>query len=225
VGFEAVVFDLDGLLVDSEPLWRRAQIAVFGRYGLTLTDAQCRSTKGRAIGEVAAYWHRRAGWSGPPPASVAAEVTDEVVRLLRRDGRLLPGARQAVATCQRAGLGLAVASSSSRQLIEAALGALQIRSAFDAVCSAEDVGAGKPDPAVYLAACRALAVPPDRCVALEDSALGCQAARAAGIVCAAVPEDPVDADVAAAADLVLGSLWELPLSWAELAAIGAARGS
>lgn len=237
--FRAAIFDLDGLLVDSEPLWRLAEIEIFGRYGVPLTDDLCRTTKGRVILEVAQHWHRHFGWSGPPPAAVADEVVDRVAFLLADRVSLKPGARRALAWCRARGLRLAVASSSGHRLIEAAVARHHLRRLFDAVCSADDVAAGKPDPAVLLAAARALAVAPARCVVLEDSVLGARAAAAAGMACVLVPEagDPVrgagtdDGDPAGAVvvvpagggaasggppvtvDAVLASLQQLPAAW------------
>jgi len=214
---DAVVFDLDGLLVDSEPIWRAAQITVFRRHGVVLTDELCRTTKGRAIGEVAEHWHRRFPWRGAAPSMVAAEVVDEVVALVQAGAPLLPGAREAVAWCRAQGLQLAVASSSSRRVIEAALAPHGLWTAFDAVCSAEAVPAGKPDPAVFLAAARSLGLSPSRCLVLEDSELGATAALAAGMACAVVPEAAAGLGTVAAwdvtADAVLGSLHDLPRSW------------
>jgi sugar-phosphatase len=244
----AVVFDLDGLLVDSEPLWRRAQITVLGRHGVTLTDAQCRSTKGRAVTEVTQHWYERVGWRGPSPAAVAEEIVDEVVRLVAREAEPLPGALEAVTWCRSQGFGLAVASSSHRRVIAGALGRVGLDRAFDVVRSAEDVPAGKPDPAVYLAAAAGLEVAPARCLALEDSALGARAAVAAGMGCAVVPEragaGAVPGEAGAGAvprgagagtapaavvfggvpvDMVLGSLRHLPARFAAIETAWARR--
>lgn len=210
--FRAVVFDLDGLLVDSEPLWRLAEIEVFGRYGVPLTDELCRTTKGRVVGEVAGHWHRVFGWTGPPPAAVADEVVDRVAELLAERVELRPGAAALLDWCEARGLALAVASSSAHRLIEAALARHDLRPRFAAVSSAEDVGAGKPDPAVYLAAARALGVAPDRCLALEDADLGARSALAAGMACILVPEDGDEmSDVPV--DGRLDSLAEVPAAW------------
>lgn len=219
-----MVFDLDGLLVDSEPLWRVAQVEVFGRYGVPLTDALCRTTKGRFVGEVAQHWHRRFGWSGPPPSAVAAEVVDRVADLLAERVALRPGAAAVLDWCEERGLVLAVASSSSHRLIEAALGRHGLRHRFTAVTSAEDVAAGKPDPAVYVAAARALCIPVGRCLALEDAELGAKAAVAAGMACVLVPDEG-DEPAAAPVDARLSSLAELPAAWSAVESAFLARTS
>ncbi|MDA8279240.1 MAG: HAD-IA family hydrolase [Actinomycetota bacterium] len=211
--FRAAVFDLDGLLVDSEPLWHQAEIEIFGRYGVRLTVELCRTTKGRFVGEVAQHWFDHFGWVGPSPADVAKEIVDRMAALLRAQVVLKPGAIEALDACARRGLRVALASSSSRRLIEAALGRHGLTGRFEAICSAEDVGAGKPDPAVFLVAALALEVPAERCVVLEDSGAGVEAARAAGMACVLVPEERVEpagtSGPADRADVVLGSLVEL----------------
>jgi HAD superfamily hydrolase (TIGR01509 family) len=220
--FRAVVFDLDGLLVDSEPLWRLAEIEVFGGHGVPLTDELCRTTKGRFVGEVAEHWYRRFGWTGPSPAAVADEVVDRVAELLAERVALRPGAAGLLEWCEGRGLAMAVASSSGHRLIGAALARHGLQERFATVSSAEDVGAGKPDPAVYLAAAGALGVPPDRCLALEDAELGARAALAAGMACILVPEEG-DEDTGVPVDARLASLAEVPAAWSAVASAFLAR--
>lgn len=213
-----MVFDLDGLLVDSEPVWRAAEIDVFGRYGVPLTDDLCRTTKGRVVQEVARLWHERFPWEGPTPEAVADEVVDRMAVLLAEQVGLMPGAIDALRWCRCQGLRLAVASSSPHRLIRAALDRHGLRGWFAVVCSAEDVAVGKPAPDVYLAASRRLGVAPERCVALEDAPTGALAALAAGMACIVVPDrdgDPLPMPVGV--DLVLESLAELPDAWPALA--------
>lgn len=208
----AVVFDLDGLLVDSEPLWHRAEIEVFGRVGVHLTTDMCRSTKGWFVGDVAQLWFDRIGWDGPSPEAVAGQVVDEMEELMATEVELKPGAQAAVSWCHRHRLPAAVATSSSHRLIDAALGRHRLGDAFVATCSADDVGVGKPDPAVFLAAARAVGVAPERCLALEDSAIGAQAAMAAAMGCVLVPESGARSP-GVVVDVVMGSLVELPEAW------------
>ena len=216
--FDAALFDMDGLLVDSEPLWRAAEVDVFGRHGLALTDEQCRSTQGMVIGEVTRYWFGRAPWPGPSPEQVAEEVLDAVGMLVDRQASPMPGALDALASCRRRGMRLALASSSPRWLIDRVVVRLGLADAFDAVCSAEHEPAGKPDPAVFLTAAHALGVDPARCVVFEDAPAGVLAAKVAGMACVAVPERPGDAAVARA-DIVLASLEDLDEAvWGRLAA-------
>lgn len=195
----AAIFDLDGLLVDSEPLWVQAEIEIFGQVGLRLSARDCARTTGLRIDEVAAFWARERPWQGPPARELARRVTDRMEILLASRVQPLPGAVQAVRLLQEAGVPLALASSSEARLIHAALGRLGLASAFPVLCSAADEARGKPDPAVYLRAARELAIAPADCRAFEDSANGLQAALAAGIPTVVVGPRPLP-----------GARWQLP---------------
>lgn len=203
----AAIFDLDGLLVDSEPLWRRVEIQVFGRVGVHLTEADCIETTGLRIDEVAAHWYARRPWSGPTPRAIAERIVDEMVRRAPGEAAQKPGVRSAIDTCAAAGLRLAVASSSPERLIHAVLGGLGVAERFEAVVSAEREAYGKPHPAVFLATTARLGVAPTECLVLEDSLHGLVAAKAARMTCIVVPErhDPRFT----LADLELRSLEEL----------------
>jgi sugar-phosphatase len=170
-------------------------------------------TKGLRVDETIAYWFTRRPWTGIPPSEVADRLVREVERKIATKVEAKPGAREAVAFFQHKGLRLAVASSSARTLIDAALGRLQIASAFDVIHSATEEERGKPDPAVYLTTAARLSVDPAACVALEDSIHGVLAAKAAGMRCIAVPDAssglPEHDARLRAADLVLGSLEDL----------------
>lgn len=207
----AAVFDMDGLLVDSEPLWHRAEIDVFGRYGVQLSADLCRTTKGMFVGEVARHWFARHPWDGPSPAEVADEIVDAMAELLSGEAVLLPGVHHALDFCRSRVPLLALASSSSHRLIDVVLGRFELRDRFDVVHSAEHERAGKPDPAVFLSTAALLGVSPGRCVVFEDAPAGVASATAAGMRCVAVPEHETGADPSAyaLADVVLASLAEL----------------
>ena len=204
---EAVIFDMDGLIIDSEPLWREAEISVFGSVGLRLTEELCRQTTGLRIDEVVAHWHKKSPWTGPRREQVTKQVLDEVQRLILERGSLLEGARDAITELHAQGLALAVASSSPMRLIQAVLDKFSLRSYFSALHSAEQEIAGKPDPAVYLSTMSLLGVKPRHCVALEDSLSGVRAAKAAGAMVIAVPaaEDALEPGFEVA-DVMLTSL-------------------
>ena len=184
---EAAIFDLDGLLIDSEPHWRDAEVDVFGALGVPLTHAMCMQTMGMRIDEVVAHWHRRYPWPSPDQRTVREQVLAAVDQRVRRDGRALPGAQALVVRLAAAGVPLAVASSSPRVLIDAALEAISLAGAIATRCSAMDEARGKPDPDVFLRAATALGIEPSRCVAFEDSVAGVAAAGAAGMRVVAVP--------------------------------------
>lgn len=200
---------MDGVLIDSEPIWRTVERDVFARVGIELTDEDLFPTMGVRIADVVDRWHRRHPWSDPSRQRVAAEIVDGVAHAIEQGGAVHDGAVRAVDYVRGLGLRLALASSSPMPLIEAVLSIGDLTDRFDVVLSAEDEAHGKPHPAVYLSAARRLGVAPERCLAVEDSINGVRSAKAAGMVCVAVTVAGGDHDVFADADLVLGSLDEL----------------
>jgi HAD superfamily hydrolase (TIGR01509 family) len=196
---EAVIFDLDGVLLDSEQRWNEAKEALVRESGGAWADDAPRVMMGMSSPEWSAYMRDQL----QVPLDAEAINADVVRRM--HDGYaaglpLLPGAIDAVrALAARWPLGLA--SSSNREIIDVFLDAADVRGAFGATVSSEEVARGKPAPDVYLAAAAALGVPPQRCVAIEDSANGLRAARAAGMAVIAVPNPhyPPDEDALALA--------------------------
>jgi HAD superfamily hydrolase (TIGR01509 family) len=209
---EAVVFDLDGVLVDSEPVWeevRREVVAAHG--GHWPPDAQDRMM-GMSTAEWSAYLATDLGVRLSPPR-VADVVISAMADRYRSHLPLLPGAVDAVRLMgSRFTLGLA--SSSPRSLIAVVLDASGLRPAFAVVRSTEEEARGKPAPDVYLSVARLLGVDPESCAAVEDSSNGLRSAAAAGLAVIAVPrpEYPPAPDALASARLVLGSLTELTIA-------------
>lgn len=185
----AVIFDLDGVLVDSEPVWRQAEISVFATVGIRLDDDLCRQTTGLRVEEVVDYWHRRWPWPlDTAPRQVVADTIVEEVRQAFRHVEVMPGADAAVSLCAGRGLRLAIASSSPPILIEAAVAHLGMGGLFETWHSGVTEEYGKPHPAVFLAAASKLGVAPAHCLVLEDSLPGVIAAKAARMQCVAVPD-------------------------------------
>lgn len=212
--FEAAIFDLDGLLVDSEPLWQRRELAVLGSLGVPVSLEMVESTKGRFVGEVVQHWFDRYRWPGPSVDEVVSMIVDELAVDFRRELRLKRGAVHAIEFARGLGLKLAVASSSPRRLIDVALRSQGLDGRFDAVHSAELEPFGKPDPAVFLTTAALLGVSPSRCVVFEDAPNGVRAAKAAGMACVAVTRDD---GTSFGADIRLDSLDDLDgSSWQEL---------
>ena len=203
------MFDMDGVLLDSEPIWRAVEKEVFAGVGIEVTDADLMRTMGVRIADVVALWHDRHPWSEPSREEVVESIVRGVSDTIRRTSVLNEGVEDAISFFRGKGLRLALASSSPLRMIEAVLEGGGLVGRFDVLRTAEDEPRGKPDPAVYLAAARELGVPPERCLAIEDSVAGVRSANAAGMVCVAyAATDPVLADLDEA-DLVIRSLSEL----------------
>jgi sugar-phosphatase len=206
--FDAAIFDMDGLLIDSEPFWRIAEMEVFSEMGITLSDEECGLTAGLRTRLVVEHWLERRPWDVElhPVADVTVRINQRVVELVRDGGAPKEGVQHALDFMRARGLRLALASSSNMPVIEAALARIGIAEAFEVVHSADFEKHSKPAPDVYLGAARRLGVEPGRCIALEDSYPGTDAAKAAGMVCIRFPErgGPVSD-----ADLELDSLLQL----------------
>lgn len=206
---EAVVFDMDGVLVDSEEIWDKARRALALEHSLAWPESAQREMMGMSSPEWSRYMHERVGLE-EPPEQISLEVVRRLEALYRRHLPLLDGAIQAVERIgERFRLGLA--SSSNRPIIDLVLGLAGIASRFEVTVSSEEVARGKPAPDVYLEALRRMAVAPARAAAIEDSTNGLLSAQAAGMLVVAVPSPvfPPRADALAAASVVLGSLAEL----------------
>jgi HAD superfamily hydrolase (TIGR01509 family) len=217
----AVIFDLDGVLVDSEPVWeqvRRAYVAAHG--GKWQPDTQSR-LMGMSTPEWAGYLSTELG-VGRDAADVADEVIAEMGRRYEAELPLLPGAVDAVRR-MRAHWRLGLASSSPLVLIRRVLESAGLTSTFEVVLSTEDVGHGKPAPDVYLGVAGRLRLAPDLCAAVEDSSNGLRSAASAGMAVIAIPHPsyPPPPDALALAALTLPSLAELSVR--QVAALGPDR--
>lgn len=204
---DAVIFDMDGVLIDSEPFWREAEVAALAAVGVPIDDEAARATTGLRTDEVVEQWYARHPWPGPTRQEIAAQIVAGLVRLVRERGAAMPGALAAVDTLAAGGYPLAIASSSPSEVIAAIVGRLGIGDRFAVLQSAEHEPYGKPHPAVYIEAARRLGVAPLRCLAIEDSPNGVIAAKAARMRCLAVPDPHLRADRRFhAADATLPSL-------------------
>jgi sugar-phosphatase len=184
----AVIYDMDGLLIDTEPIWRQVEIEIFGNLGLHLTEDQCLQTMGVRIADVVELWYSRHPWVGPSTADVTAQIVAGVTDRILATGEPKAGVCTSLEMVNRAGLPIAIASSSGEEMIHAVMRRLNIERYIQAVCSAEQEPEGKPHPAVYLTAAARLGVPPRNCLALEDSPNGILSAKAAGMFCIVVPD-------------------------------------
>jgi HAD superfamily hydrolase (TIGR01509 family) len=181
----AVLFDMDGLLIDSEPLWLRVETAVMARLGAEWTEADQAQLIGGSLNRSVRYMLSRA--DQPVPADVVGEwLMSGIAELVRRTGvPVQPGARELLAEVAAAGLPHALVTSSERRFMDEVLASTGLR--FDALVCADDVSVTKPDPEPYLLAAKLVGVPPGDCFALEDSPNGVASAQAAGCRVIAVP--------------------------------------
>jgi len=203
----AVVFDMDGVLVDTEHLWDEVREELTGEWGGRYTPEAQEAMMGMSSHEWSRYLHETVGLR-ESPETINAEVVRRMLARYEIELPVVPGAGEAVRRLADDGYRLAVASSSNRELIDAVLRRLELAALFEATVSSEEVGRGKPAPDVYLEAARRLDVPASRCAAVEDSASGIRAAREAGMRVIAYPNrhSPPAADVLASADVVIDSL-------------------
>lgn len=207
---KAVIFDLDGLLIDSEPLWQQAEMLIFKQVNINLTPELCLRTKGLRIDEVVDYWYQQYPWTNLPKVEVESLIIDQVIKLIRLQAEPLPGVAQAIAFVQQKQVKIALASSSASKIIQAALQKLELTDVFEEVYSAESEILGKPHPGVYLTTADKLEVSPQSCLAIEDSLNGVLAAKAAQMKCIAIPESLQQNNPQfAIADTTLRSLTEL----------------
>ena len=185
-GFDAIIFDMDGILIDSEPLWWRAEIEVLQKVGVPLTEEMCLETMGTRVDEMVSYWFHRFPWQGPGIEDTANEVVECVSHLVATEGKAMPGAVELVGQLEELDCILAVASSSPGNLIDVVLKTIGLENSFKALFTAANEEAGKPDPAVYLTAASELKANRNNCLVFEDSAAGIRAGKGAGMTVVAV---------------------------------------
>jgi len=204
--YRAVVFDMDGLLLDTEVVWQAAEEQLFAAHGTVFTREDKMAVIGTSFDLTARYFAERLG---QPPEQGPALVEEMVLAMydaLQVEVAGRPGALELVARL-RGRLPLALASNSPRRLVDAALATARLTDVFDVIVTSDDVALSKPAPDIYLLVCQRLGLEPAHVLALEDSAAGVASAKAAGLACIAVPQF-AETDVAAA-DRVIDSLEEL----------------
>jgi HAD superfamily hydrolase (TIGR01509 family) len=184
----AAIFDMDGLLIDSEPLWDRAELEVIASLGVDISRrSELPDTLGLRIDMVVDLWFAQQPWNGPSREQVTARIIDRAISLVEETRPLLPGVREAVALCKANGLKVGLASASPLHMLEKVLAMFALRDQFDALASAEKLPYSKPHPQVYLDCAAKLGVDPLTCVALEDSVNGMIASKAARMRSIVVP--------------------------------------
>lgn len=184
---KAIIYDMDGLIVDSEPWWRVAERNVFGRLSIEPSEEDFEKMMGNRIQEVIANWYARHPWEDYDAVKTQNDIVDEVQRLVTTNAQLLPGVRESLEYFSSKQLPIALASSSPLRLINAIVDHYGIRKHFNVIRSAENEKQGKPHPAVFLSTAKELNIHPEHCLVFEDSFNGVVAAKAAGMKCVVVP--------------------------------------
>jgi sugar-phosphatase len=186
--FEMIIYDMDGLLIDSEPFWRQVEIKVFKSVGINLTEKDCMETTGYRFDEVVEHWWQKQNWTGKSKQEVHDEVIDEMENIIRHKAVAMPGVQESLEFFKSKNKRIALASSSAMRLIKATVQKLNIESYFELLVSAEHEKYGKPHPAVFLHTAETLEVRPEKCLVLEDSFFGLLAAKSAKMKCIAIPD-------------------------------------
>ena len=207
----AAIFDMDGLLIDSEPLWDRAELDIFASLGVDITRRhELPDTLGLRIDQTVRMWFEALPWSGPDQQEVTQRIIARALALVEETRPLLPGVEQALQLCQQQGLKIGLASASPLHMLERVLKMFDLRKYFDVLASAEALPYSKPHPQVYLDAAAKLGIDPLNCVTLEDSFNGMIATKAARMRSIVVPAaDHRDDARWALANVILDDLTQL----------------
>jgi sugar-phosphatase len=188
LNIKAVIYDMDGLIIDSEPLWREAEKITFKSVGHIFTDDMCRETMGMRLTEVVQYWHDKLGWNGKSLEQVEEELLARVTQLIIEKGEALEGVESSLQYFKSKGYKIALASSSHKNLIKTVLKKLNITHYFEVINSAEQLTYGKPHPMLFINTAEDIGVKPTNCLVIEDSFHGLIAAKAALMKTIVVPD-------------------------------------
>ena len=186
--FEAVIFDMDGVLIDSEPLWKIAMEEVFSGLGSRLKKEDFQKTVGLRIDEVIHYWNIKENWGVRDESEVEEAIIVKMESLIATQPAALEGVIDTLNYLKLRNIPVGLATSSSSRLIKVVLDKLEIKQLFNFVHSAEMEQFGKPHPAVYLTVAKKLAVLPEKCLVIEDSLNGIISAKAAKMTAVCIPE-------------------------------------
>lgn len=204
---DTVIFDMDGLLIDSEPLWGEAADEMFKLYGVTLSKEQYTTTTGLRTKEFVQWWFRYFKIAEEELINAETNIIQSVLNKVRFKGKIMPGVRYILDFFKHKGFKIGLASSSPLELINLVIDLIDVRDYIDAIASAESLPYGKPHPQVYLNCANTLSVNPAQCICFEDSFNGMIAAKAATMKCIVVPhQDQLKDKRWGAADLMLASL-------------------
>jgi len=176
---EGVIFDLDGTLIDSEPLWQEAEIAMFESEGLKLTKTDCMQTKGLQPYDAVKYWHRKLNNPGRTVHNLTVELCESVIKLIEKNGKLKEGVSEVLGFWSNKKIPMAIASASPMKLIEAVVEVNNLSKYFSVIYSGDFEKIGKPHPGIFISTAKQLKADPVFTVVFEDSFNGMIAAKAA----------------------------------------------
>lgn len=215
---KAVIYDMDGLLLDTEPLWGQSMLKIAQRNGVNIRSDFFKYTTGLRINEVTSFWKEKFGWtSGISSDDMANDIVDDIINLSIQQGSVMPGIIESLELFKNNNYKLAVATSSPKRMMDQLLKHFGIYDYFDYLASAEQEEYGKPHPAVYIKAAQKLNIDPWHCVAFEDSLNGVISAKAARMKVVAIPDDSnINNSKFAIADLTYQSMHDVNLKNIEL---------
>lgn len=184
----AVIFDMDGVIIDSEPLWRKAMIQGFGDFGVSFTEDDCRKTTGMRLNEVINYWNTLYPEKLYDKTAVNERIVNNLIQLINSEGKEMPGLYELLEFIKGKKIKIGLSTSSDYVLMNTVLKKLNITHFFDSITSAEFLKHGKPHPEVYLSCAEKLNVHPADCLVIEDSIYGIISALSAQMRVLAYPD-------------------------------------
>lgn len=214
---KAVIFDMDGVLIDSEPFWRKAEAEIYHNLGLPITENMCTETMGVRIDHAVEYWYKRFPWKYPSKKDIEMKIVYRVGGLIKQKGKIKEGVSETLEFLKKRNIKIGLASSSPLSLIKIVINKLKLHTRFCIVHSSEFEIKPKPDPSVFLVTAKKLGIVPENCLVIEDSPPGIIAAKKAEMKCLAITDHDLKNESYNLADYRLRSLLEFKTkAWSKL---------
>jgi mannitol-1-/sugar-/sorbitol-6-/2-deoxyglucose-6-phosphatase len=191
---KAVIYDMDGVIIDSEPLWREALIYCFNQVGFDFNQDKCRKTQGMRLIEVVEYWYSEQPWEEKSITDFEEMILQKVTDLIVEKGIAIQGVNESIDFFKNKGYKIALASSSPTSLINAVLKKINIKDNFQVINSAENLEFGKPHPEIFIKTAQQMGVNPTECLVIEDSFNGVLAGKSALMKVIAIPDNEAKND-------------------------------
>jgi len=186
MSIKAVIFDMDGVLIDSEPLWFKVETRIYRKLGFSLSPSMYDETIGMRYDQVVRHWFKKFPWENFPVEAVQKLIIEKVKKIINKEGKLNPGAKNLLHFLKKENVKIGLASSSPKQIINTVLKKLIIKQYFRPILSGEFESHPKPHPDIFLSAAKKLKVKPKECLVIEDSVFGVTAAKKASMKCVAL---------------------------------------